>query len=162
VNEHKFLRLSSLIKNVLCILSSSVLCKIGMYRISDWLYSLSGSGSSSWQWRNQKMKPDNFTTVDSFLCCTLDANQDITGSNMKLVSPATQQCGCPCQTSTVPKLLSAHSDGAVDSTQLSVCLMVFTSISVSGKFRFQPDSRVNCPATIWFRPDSENPYLVHP
>ena len=36
---------------------------------------------------------------------------------------------CPCQTITVPKLLSAHSDGVVDSTQLPVCLTVLTSIS---------------------------------
>jgi len=35
---------------------------------------------------------------------------------MKLVTPPMQQSGCPSQTSTVPKLLSVHSDGVVDST----------------------------------------------
>jgi len=37
--------------------------------------------------------------------------------------------GCRSQTSTVVKLLSAHTDGVIDSTQLSVCLMVLMSIS---------------------------------
>jgi len=41
----------------------------------------------------------------------------------------TQQSACPCQTSTDPKLLSAHSDTVVDSTQLSVWLTVLTSVS---------------------------------
>jgi len=44
-----------------------------------------------------------------------------------------QLSGCPSQTSTVLKLLSAHSDGVVDSAQLSVRIMVFTSMS--SKFR---------------------------
>jgi len=51
------------------------------------------------------------------------------GYHMKLVTPPTQQSGCPSQTSTVSKLLSAHSDGVVGTTQLSVCLTALTSIS---------------------------------
>jgi len=39
---------------------------------------------------------------------------------MQLVTPPTQQSGCPSQTSTVPKLLSAHSDGVVDNSIVSV------------------------------------------
>jgi len=34
---------------------------------------------------------------------------------MKLVTPPTQQSGCPSQAGTVPELQSAHSDGVVDS-----------------------------------------------
>jgi len=44
------------------------------------------------------MKRDNFTYL-----------QDITSSNTKLVTPPMQQSGCPTQTSTVSKLLGAHS-----------------------------------------------------
>jgi len=58
------------------------------------------------------------------LCCTLDSNQDITSSNMKLVTAPTQLSGCTSQTSTVPKLLSAHLDGVVDSTHLSFCICI--------------------------------------
>jgi len=66
-----------------------------------------------------------------------------------------QPSRCPSQTSSVPKLLSALSDGVVDSTQLSMCLAVLAS--VCGKF--QSDSRFNYFAIVQFWPGSENAYL---
>jgi len=111
-------------------------------------FSLSGSVFGSWQPRN-RIIIINYYFIDSS-CCTLDPNQDIT-SYMKLVTSSTPKSGCPSQTSTVPKLLSAHSDGVVASTQLSVCLTVLTSISGSGQMadlsiRLQSDSENPCPA----------------
>jgi len=47
---------------------------------------------------------------------------------MKLVTLPTQQSGCPSQTSTVPKLLSAHSDGVLYSTQLNCQCVLWISI----------------------------------
>jgi len=70
---------------------------------------------------------------------------------MKLVTPPMQQSGCPSQNSTVPKLLSAHSDGIVDSTQL---LNVSVSYSPYGNIWYLVKStsgevgRFNYPATI--------------
>jgi len=57
---------------------------------------------------------------------------------MQLVTPPMQQSGCPSQTSSVPKLLNAHSDSVVDSTQLSVCLTVLMSLSGSGRIVINP------------------------
>jgi len=51
-----------------------------------------------------------------------------------------QPSRCPSQTSSVPKLLSALSDGVVDSTQLSMCLAVLASIC--GELRFWADRSV--------------------
>jgi len=53
---------------------------------------------------------------------------------MKLVTPPTQQSGCPSQTGTVPELPSAHLDGVVNSTQLRFSHQYL----VSGKFQFWP------------------------
>jgi len=61
-------------------------------------------------------KPDNtlilliillithYSVLSWLVCCTLDSNEDVTHSNMRLVTPPKQQSGCPSQTSTVPKL----------------------------------------------------------
>jgi len=57
-----------------------------------------------------------------------------------------------------------HRNMIVSSTQFS-CQCVLRSLHhypVSGKIRIQPDSRFNYPATNRIRPDSENPYTVHP
>jgi len=91
-------------------------------------FSLSSSGS--WQLSNWIIKPDNFTyllwritSADSFAAFwiwirtsqaqTCDSTHSL-GVQVKLV---------------LPKLLSTHSDGVVDSTQLSMCLTILTSIS---------------------------------
>jgi len=88
----------------------SCICNfLEMYRISGSIQ-ISGHFSLSGY--------DNVTLLESVdFCCTLDSNQDITSSNTQLVTPLMQQSGCPSQTSklTVLKLLSAHSDGVVDS-----------------------------------------------
>jgi len=48
-------------------------------------------------------------------------------SDVKLVTTPTQQFGCPSQTSTVPDLLTAHSDGVVDSV-INVSSACYVSI----------------------------------
>jgi len=65
------------------------------------------------------IKPNDFTYLFRWLliCSVLDSNQ----YQMKLMTPLTQMSVCPSQTSSVPKLLSAHSDGVVDSTPLPMC-----------------------------------------
>jgi len=123
--------------------------------------------SSSWQWRNWTMKPKilltyyfvDYSLVSWLHCCSLYSNQDITSSNMKLVTLPTQLSRCQSQTSTVPELLSAHSDGVVDST-VSVSQSI-RQYPISSKFWFGRDSRFNYPATIWFRPHSQKPYPAH-
>jgi len=87
--------------------------------------------SSFWWSKNWKLNQKILLTiillitlnrVSWLLCCTLDSNQDITSSNVQLVTPPTQLSGRPSQTSTVPKLLSSYSDGvelkSTKSTQL--------------------------------------------
>jgi len=95
---------------------------------------------------NQIMKPNNFCwLLCRLICSAIDWNQDTKSANMNLVTPPTQQSGCPSQTSSVLKLLRAHSDCVVDSTQLSVCLNILTLIS--GKFQIWLDSRYNYPVS---------------
>jgi len=145
---------------------------VGIYRISCCICfgrisgHSSASSSGSWQSSNRIMKLDNFNyllstvkweiRVSWLLCYGMDLHQYVTSSNMKLVTPSTQLSRCPSQTSTVPKLLSAHSDSVVDSTQLSICLTDLKSLS-----SIQLDSRFSYPTSISLRPNSENAYLVH-
>jgi len=88
----------------------------GMYRMYWFRSDLQPHFSVPFQfWFLMVKKPDNETAlltyyfIDYSLISGL--NQEITSSNMKLVTPPTQLSGCPSQTSAVPELLSAHSDG---------------------------------------------------
>jgi len=71
--------------------------------------------------KKQIMKPDNmlilliyyfvhYSLLNTQLTALLYLNHDIRSSNTQLVTPPMQQSRCPSQTSSVPELLSAHSD----------------------------------------------------
>jgi len=99
-------------------------------------FSLSSSGSG--ESRNGTMKLDNFTYL--LLHWLLFFNRKC----------CVQQSECPGLPSTVPKLLSIHSDGVVN------CQCVLRSLCqylILDKFQFRTDSRFNYPATIQYIPN---------